>query len=165
VHAVLQTVDLATGAGLADAAAAQALAEGVVEYSELVTQLAQSALSSALIARVAARRFWRETYVGTTVGDQVVEGIIDLLYRDDDGLVIVDYKTDAVPTSALSSRLDFYRPQMAVYASAVGAAVGEPVQRAILLFLSPTNAIEVEVPDLAAAAAQLTTTLLAGVAR
>ena len=32
-----------------------------------------------------------------TVGDRVLEGYIDLLYRDDDGLVIVDYKTDAVP--------------------------------------------------------------------
>ena len=30
---------------------------------------------------------------------------MDLLYRDDEGLVIVDYKTDAVPLSALSACL------------------------------------------------------------
>jgi hypothetical protein len=159
VHGVLQTVDLDTGAGLADAVAAQTLAEGVVEYGELVAQLARSALESPVIAHAATRPLWRETYVGTTVGDQVVEGIVDLLYRDHDGLVIVDYKTDAVPASALPARVDFYRPQMAVYAMAVEAAVGEPVRRCVLLFLSPTVAVPAEVPGLDAAVAQLRTGL------
>ena len=159
VHGVLQTVDLATGAGLADAVAAQTLAEGVIEYAELVAQLARSALDAPLVARAAVRPFWRETYVGTTVGDQVVEGIVDLLYRDDDGLVIVDYKTDAVPASALPARVEFYRPQMAVYAMAVEAAVGEPVQRCVLLFLSPSGAVPAVVPGLAEAVAQLRTGL------
>jgi ATP-dependent exoDNAse (exonuclease V) beta subunit len=39
--------------------------------------------------------------VATVIGDRVLEGIVDLLYRDDDGLVVVAYKTDAVPLSAL----------------------------------------------------------------
>ncbi len=43
----------------------------------------------------AARPHWRETYVGSIVDDVLVEGYVDLLFRDDDGLVIVDYKTDA----------------------------------------------------------------------
>ena len=30
----------------------------------------------------------------------MLEGYIDLLYRDDDGLVVVDYKTDAWRTEA-----------------------------------------------------------------
>jgi ATP-dependent exoDNAse (exonuclease V) beta subunit len=159
VHAVLQTVDLATGAGLAGAVAAQALAEGVVEYGDLVSQLARSALASDLIGRVATLPYWRETYVGTTLGDQVVEGIVDLLYRDEDGLVIVDYKTDAVPASALPARVDFYRPQMAVYALAVEAAVGEPVARCVLLFLAPSGATAAPVTGLAGAVAQLRTGL------
>jgi ATP-dependent helicase/nuclease subunit A len=155
VHAVMQTVDLATGAGLADAVAAQTLAEGVVEYAELVAQLARSALASEVVGRAATRPSWRETYVGTTVGDQVVEGIVDLLYRDEDGLVIVDYKTDAVPAPAQAARVDFYRPQMAVYAMAVEAAVGEPVTRCVLLFLSPTGAMPAVLHGLADAVAQL----------
>jgi ATP-dependent helicase/nuclease subunit A len=153
VHGALQTVDLATGAGLADAVAAQALAEGVIEYQDLVTELAASALAAPVIRRAAALRHWRETYVGTRVGDQVVEGIVDLLYRDDDGVVIVDYKTDAVP--AIGARVDFYRPQMAVYAAAVEAAIGEPVRRAVLLFLAPGGAIAAEVSGLSAAVAAL----------
>ena len=159
VHAVLQTVALDSGAGLDDAVAAQVLAEGVAEYADLVRQLAQSALATDVIRHAATRPLWRETYVGTEVGDQVVEGIVDLLYRDTDGLVLVDYKTDAVPASALATRVDFYRPQMAVYAMAIEAAVGEPVRRCVLLFLNPAGAVAVELPDLPGAVAQLRTGL------
>ena len=151
VHGVLQSVDLATGAGLADAVAAQTLAEGVVPMAELVSQLAQAALSAPLIRRAARLPHWRESWVATTVGERVLEGIVDLLFRDDDGLVIVDYKTDAVPLSALSARTDFYRPQLAAYAAAVQAATGEQVARCILLFLSPDGARAWEVPEIPAA--------------
>jgi ATP-dependent helicase/nuclease subunit A len=89
--------------------------------------------------------------VATVLGDTVLEGIVDLLYRDDDGLMIVDYKTHAVPLSALSARVDFYRPQLAAYAAALEAAVGEPVARCVLLFLASGGAEAWEVPELPAA--------------
>jgi len=167
VHGVLQTVDLASGAGsssgagLVDAVAAQVLAEGVVPYASLVGDLVASALSSPLLKRAAARPHWRESYAATMIGDTVLEGVIDLLYRDDDGLVIVDYKTDAVPFSALSARVDFYRPQMAAYAAAIEAAVGETVARCVLLFLSPTRAEAWEVPEIPAAVATIRASVLA----
>jgi ATP-dependent exoDNAse (exonuclease V) beta subunit len=161
VHGVLQSVDLATGAGLADAVAAQVLAEGVVPYAALVTELAAAALAAPLVRRAAARPHWRESYAATVIGDKVLEGVIDLLYRDDDGLVIVDYKTDAVPFSALSARVDFYRPQMAAYAAAVEAAAGEPVARCVLLFLSPNGAEAWEVPEIPAAMTAIRASVLA----
>jgi hypothetical protein len=43
--------------------------------------------------------------------------------------------------------VDFYRPQLAAYA----AAVGEEVARCVLLFLSPTDADAWKVPHLPAA--------------
>jgi ATP-dependent exoDNAse (exonuclease V) beta subunit len=141
VHGVLQTVDLATGDGLNDAVAAHALAEGVTEHADVVEALVRSALESDVVQRAASRLHWRETYVGTVVGDQVLEGYIDLVYRDDDrGLVVVDYKTDTVPAEALDRRVAFYRPQMAAYFAGLTAATGLPVTHAVLLFLSPTAA-------------------------
>ena len=127
--------------GLADAVAAQVLAESVTEHATTVTQLARAALNSPAVRHAASRPHWRETYVGTTACDRVLEGFIDLLYRDD-GLVIIDYKTDAVPATALNQRVAFYRPQMAAYATALQAATNEPVTRCILLFLSPRGATE-----------------------
>ena len=114
VHGVLQTVDLATGDGLDQAVAAQCLAEGVTDFHSVVKDLVRSALDRTIVRAAAVRPHWRETYVGTELDDgTVLEGIIDLLFRDDDGtLVIVDYKTDAVPAAALPARVDFYRPQV-----------------------------------------------------
>ena len=106
VHGVLQTVDLATGAGLEDAVAAQCLAEGVAQHAEHVRALVQSALASEVVQRAAARQHWRESYAGTVQDDgTVLEGYIDLIYREDDGsLVVVDYKTDDVPRRRLFRR-------------------------------------------------------------
>ncbi|MGP3981430.1 UvrD-helicase domain-containing protein [Streptomyces sp. KR80] len=157
VHAVLQTVDLRTGEGLAGAVAEQILAEAVTDHADVVSQLARTALQSNTVQRAATRPHWRETYVGTVLGDRVLEGVVDLMYRDDDGLVVVDYKTDAVPANALDRRVAFYRPQMAAYAAALQAATGEHVARCVLIFLSPDGAVERQVADLDEAVQQIRT--------
>ncbi|GAA3594566.1 UvrD-helicase domain-containing protein [Kribbella ginsengisoli] len=137
VHGVLQVVDLATGAGLDAAVAAQCLAEGVVEYADVVTALVRSALASEVVQRAAAREHWRESYVGTLQPDgTVLEGFVDLIYREDDGtLIIVDYKTDAIPAEALDARIAHYAPQLHTYTDLL-PNTGRPV----LLFLAPTTA-------------------------
>jgi ATP-dependent exoDNAse (exonuclease V) beta subunit len=115
-----------------------------------------------VVRRAASRPHWRETYVGTVVGDRVLEGFIDLVYEDDDGLVIVDYKTDTVPLAALDRRVAYYRPQVAAYVAGLAAATGRPVARAVLLFLSPGGAVERVVDDLDHAAVQLLSELNVG---
>jgi ATP-dependent exoDNAse (exonuclease V) beta subunit len=155
VHGVLQTVDLATGRGLDDAVAAQVLAEGVAQHADVIAALVRAALGSPTVQRAVARPYWRETYVGIVVGERVLEGFIDLVYRDDDGLVIVDYKTDTVPVAALDQRVAFYRPQLGAYAAALEAATGERVARCVLLFLSPTGAVERTVDDIDTTIAQV----------
>ncbi len=139
VHGVLQNVDLTTGEGARELAAAQVLAEGVPDQLELVLTLVQSALDSPLLKRAAEREHWRETYVGTVIDGTLVEGYVDLLYRDDDGLVIVDFKTDAAVTD---EALQAYATQLSVYSRAVSDAAGEPVTGLALLFLRPDGAVE-----------------------
>jgi ATP-dependent exoDNAse (exonuclease V) beta subunit len=137
VHAVLQTVDLATGAGLIEASLAQAAAEGVLGQEDVIQRLCRSALGSTVVQRAASRPHWRELYVGIPYGDGVLEGYIDLLYRDDEGLVIVDYKTDAWRTEAdLAAKVDRYRPQLEAYREAVEQATGQTVSQKQLLFLN-----------------------------
>jgi ATP-dependent exoDNAse (exonuclease V) beta subunit len=114
-----------------------------------------------VVRRAASRPHWRETYVGTVVGDRVLEGFIDLVYEDDDGLVIVDYKTDTVPLAALDRRVAYYRPQVAAYVAGLAAATGRPVARAVLLFLSPSGAAERTVDDINDAITQLREQVLA----
>jgi len=59
-------------------------------------------------------------------GSSVISGAVDLVYTDpDDGrLVVADYKTDRVETEeAIEERVERYRPQLAVYASALEQAL------------------------------------------
>ncbi|HYJ70647.1 MAG TPA: 3'-5' exonuclease, partial [Nocardioidaceae bacterium] len=141
VHAVLQSIDLATAAGLDGAVTAQCAAEGVTEHTGIVRALVESALASEPVRRAAARPHWREPYVGILQDDgTVLEGFVDLVYRDDDGgLVIVDYKTDAIPTSAVDARSAYYAPQLAAYKKTITEATGTTVS-ATALFLHPDGA-------------------------
>lgn len=146
VHAALQSVDLQTGAGLEGAVQAACLAEGVPHGNELVTSLVRSALDSDLVKRAAVRPHWRESWLATVRHDgTVLEGIADLIYREDDGtLVIIDYKTDAVPGPALERRVAVYRPQVRAYLEMVRAAAGtEPLGR--LLFLHPEGTVDIRI--------------------
>jgi hypothetical protein len=141
VHAVLQRIDLATGAGLDQEAASAAVAEEVPDVA-LIASLARGALGSEAVRAAAASPHWREIYVGTRVGEVLVEGFVDLVYRTPDGLVVVDYKTDAVPGAALEARVAVYRPQLAAYARALADATGERIAGAVPVFLHPAGATD-----------------------
>jgi ATP-dependent exoDNAse (exonuclease V) beta subunit len=148
VHAVLQTIDLRTGDGIVETARAQAAAEGVIGREDDIVALARSALATATMREAVASQFWRETYVASPVGDQTLEGYVDLIYRTPAGLVVVDYKTDSVGDDDLDAALARYRLQGASYALAVAQATGEPVVRCVFLFLRADGARERQVNDL-----------------
>jgi hypothetical protein len=163
VHGVLQTIDLATGAGLEPAVAAQCQAEAVVDRRDDVRALVEQALGSPSVQAAATATHWREVYACTPVGDRLLEGYIDLLYRGPDGLVVVDYKTAATAEpSELDRRVAGYRLQGAAYAVAVGRATGEAVTRVVFVFLTPAGPVERELPDLDAAIADVERLVRAG---
>jgi ATP-dependent helicase/nuclease subunit A len=135
VHAVLQVIDLATGAGLDDLARAQADAEGIPEQAPEVATLVRAACDSEPVRRAAALRHWREVPVGARVEGVVLEGFVDLLYELPDGrLVIVDYKTDAVHGAEVDRRMERYRLQGGVYALLVAEVTGREVARVEFVF-------------------------------
>ncbi len=153
VHAVLQSIDLASGDGLEGAARAQAAAEGIPARADEVARLVASALhSNAVQQAVAGGRYWRELYVGAPIDGTVVEGFVDLLYETSDGLVIIDYKTDAVPAAGdIEAALARYRLQGAAYAVALEQSLGRPVARCLFVFTHPSGPIERAIDDLPAA--------------
>ncbi len=76
----------------------------------------------------------------------VLEGYIDLLYRSEQGLVVVDYKTDDSDNAAsLQQKIQHYKTQLAAYALALETATGEKVCRCVLVFAKKNQAPE-EVP-------------------
>jgi hypothetical protein len=152
VHGVLQTIDLATGDGLDDAVAAQCQAEAVPDRADDVRRLVQDALGAPSVRAAAGSAHWREVYACTPIGDRLLEGYVDLLYRGPAGLVVVDHKTSAsADPDELDRRVAGYRLQGAAYAVTVGRSTGEPVTRVVFLFLTPQGAVERELTDLDAA--------------
>ena len=151
VHAVLQTIDLATGEGLEAAAAAQSIAEGVEDRYADIAAYASAALESAAVREaVETGRYWREVYVSALIEGTAVEGFIDLLYETADGLVVIDYKTDAVRNeAAIDEAMGRYRLQGAAYSLALQEALERPVARCAFVFVQPRQ--EREILDLAGA--------------
>jgi hypothetical protein len=157
VHGVMQTIDLGTGDGAADAVAAQAAAEGVIGHEAHIQSLVGAALGSPTIVDAARSPHWRELYVGVPLGGgRTLEGYVDLLYRRHDGLVVVDYKTGPTGVDAdLDPLLTRYRIQGASYALAVAEATGEPVVEVVFVFLTPGGAVDRTLPDLTQAVADV----------
>ncbi len=143
VHGVLQTIDLATGAGLDAAVAAQCEAEAVIERTDDVRRLVSHALGSSSVQEAAGGPHWREVYACAPVGGRQLEGYIDLLYRTSEGLVVVDYKTAGTSDpDELDRRVDGYTVQGASYALTVSESTGEPVVRVSFVFLTPDGPVE-----------------------
>ncbi|MGC4096682.1 MAG: 3'-5' exonuclease, partial [Nitrospira sp.] len=55
---------------------------------------------------------------------QVMEGVIDLIYRFDGELWVVDYKTDDIPADQAPARAEQYRTQGEIYKAAVKQCLG-----------------------------------------
>ncbi len=66
----------------------------------------------------------------------VRRGVIDLAFREPEGWVIVDYKTDTFDRRSISELVEHYRPQVESYAEAWRTIVGEPVHEVGLFFTS-----------------------------
>lgn len=146
VHAVLQTVDLETQDGLDDIAKAQADAEGVPRRASEIAGLARRALSSSLVERArCSGHWWREVPVAAPLGRGIVEGFIDLLFQEEDGFVIVDYKTDALRSDdEIEKAMQRYQLQGGGYALALTEATGVSVKEVSFLFLNPNRVEPIE---------------------
>jgi ATP-dependent helicase/nuclease subunit A len=79
------------------------------------------------------------------VEDTVISGTIDLVFKEVDGWVIVDFKTDTVSGDRqLEELVSYYAPQLELYRKAWESVVGEPVYEVGLYFTSIGNWIPVK---------------------
>ena len=68
-------------------------------------------------------------------GEQVLlQGVVDLALLEEDGITVVDFKTDFVSQENVQQLVDRYRPQVETYANAMGRIYGQPVKASYLYF-------------------------------
>jgi ATP-dependent helicase/nuclease subunit A len=113
----------------------------VPRLTKEVRSRVQAALAAQIVQLAATRRHWKEVPVVADLGGRIVEGFIDLVVETDDGLVVVDYKTDSVGSEAdVRAKAEHYAPQIRAYAEALALATGLRVAAPQLLFCQPTSA-------------------------
>ncbi len=145
----MERMDLADAGGPARAsgvAAALARTAGLpASFAEEAAALAARALGSPVMRRAAASaRAFTEVPFCVVSDGETVEGRMDLVFEEPDGLVVVDYKSDILPAEGAAALVERHRAQAEAYADSLSRAVGKPVKETVLLFLR--GPVEVAIP-------------------
>ena len=70
-------------------------------------------------------------------GEQLLlQGVVDCALIEEDGITIIDFKTDRVTEETLPSRVEMYRHQVQAYAGAMERIYQRPVKQAVLYFFA-----------------------------
>ncbi|MXY23444.1 MAG: AAA family ATPase [Acidobacteria bacterium] len=141
VHVLLATVPLEEPSGAPGVFAGLARLHGRVlgatdDEVEAAAEVAIRTLAHPLIARargaLARGECRREVPVSMLDDDGVlIEGVVDVAFREDGAWMVVDYKTDRELDEA-DDALDVYRRQVALYAGMIARATGEPARGVLL---------------------------------
>ena len=83
-----------------------------------------------------------ERYYAGAEGEQVmVQGVIDLWFRDEHGITLVDFKSDKLLPGEEAARSEAYRPQLEAYRDALSSMLGCPVDRVMVWFFATNTAV------------------------
>ena len=76
-----------------------------------------------------------ENYGAGLSGEKILlQGVVDCALLEEDGITVVDFKTDKVTEATLPEKVEHYRPQVLAYASALERIYGKPVKQMLLYF-------------------------------
>jgi ATP-dependent exoDNAse (exonuclease V) beta subunit len=143
VHDVLERIDFARVDDARVLAEAVAKQYGMSDRVDEIVTCVENVLGHEIMARAqASNRVLRETAftaplppAGPDADDGgLAEGRIDLLFAEDGGVVVVDFKTDRVSEAKAPERAAIYRNQALVYAWAAQKTTGLPVREVAFLF-------------------------------
>lgn len=80
---------------------------------------------------------------GASEEQVLLQGIIDCFFYEDDGIILVDYKTDHVKSEADIAKIkDRYAPQLALYAAAIEQITGKKVKQKNLYLFSCESVVQ-----------------------
>lgn len=71
----------------------------------------------------------------------LIQGVIDCLFRDERGLVLVDYKTDRIYMKQWEAAAERHRFQLELYAEAIASVMGEPVAEKYVYFFDGAGTV------------------------
>ena len=72
----------------------------------------------------------------------LLQGVVDCALLEEDGITIVDFKTDRVTEATAPDRAELYRPQLETYAEALSRIYEMPVKQKLLYFFQLDKFVE-----------------------
>jgi ATP-dependent helicase/nuclease subunit A len=125
--------------------------EAARQLADLGFQPAEAEYATSMVRRALQSKIWKragasllrlaevpfQTALEREPLPSVVRGVIDLAFREDDGWVLVDYKTDRIEGKAIETAAETYARQMQIYAEAWERCSGQAVKEKLLYFLEP----------------------------
>ncbi len=73
---------------------------------------------------------------GRGEGDILLQGVVDLFFEEEDGIVLVDFKSDRVTAATRAARAEEYAGQLSAYAEALSRITGKPIKEKRLFFFA-----------------------------
>ncbi len=118
--------------GLDDAAAERAA--GDVRRTLALTIMERARLS---------RQVWRELPLLLPEDGELIEGFADLVFEEQGGFIVVDYKTDAVTDAQALDQAAHHAPQLRAYGRALALATGVSVKERHVILTAIGRAVQV----------------------
>ena len=73
----------------------------------------------------------------------LLQGVVDLAMVDQDGITVVDFKTDQVNEKSIGAMAEHYRTQVKLYADALSRIYQLPVKNTYLYFFNTNSWVEI----------------------
>ncbi len=149
VHRLFEKVDWTNPLFLKEMAESEGRALGATgPMIRKAEEMVRQALDSEILKRVMrSEGFQKEVPFAFKKNGVMFEGVIDLVFKEGDELVALDFKTDLVEPEGLNSKVEHYRPQVMVYADAIQNIFGTAPKEVLLFFLHLMKTISVELRE------------------
>ena len=73
----------------------------------------------------------------------LLQGVVDCAIMDDDGITIIDFKTDRISEKDLDAAVRHYRYQIEAYAASLSRIFEKPIKRTCLYFFNLNQCVDV----------------------
>ncbi|MDO4812988.1 MAG: helicase-exonuclease AddAB subunit AddA [Eubacteriales bacterium] len=118
--------------------------------TKAITAFLQSPIAARIRASGRVEREYRfsvlrpiSDYVSGTSDDKLLlQGVVDCFFEEQDGLAVLDFKTDRITRAETAQRAEHYRPQLEAYALALEKITEKPVREKVLYFFATNEFVK-----------------------
>ena len=84
----------------------------------------------------------KEYYANGAQEEVLLQGVIDAWFEDEEGITVVDFKSDRIRPGDEKVRAKEYAPQLTAYRNALSEILGKEIARVVLWFFATDTMVE-----------------------